>query len=116
MPGTLWLLLLVPVVFIALTALMFFLMVRLTGTRAFEIVEVDESGRPVEPQGAQGYRWERAPRPWWGDPLLWVGVSAVFILLGLFVLPHLLGGALLFLPFIWISRPRVRAVRRTTGR
>lgn len=45
-----------------------------------------------------------AQRPWWGNPLLWVGVSAVFVLLGLFVAPKLFGFAFLFLPFIWIRR------------
>ena len=43
-------------------------------------------------------------RPWWGNPFLWVGVSAVFVLLGLFVAPKLFGFAFLFLPFIWIRR------------
>ena len=33
-----------------------------------------------------------------------MGVSAVFVLLGLFVAPKLFGFAFLFLPFIWIRR------------
>jgi hypothetical protein len=49
----------------------------------------------------------RAPaRPWWGNPWLWVGVSAVFVVLGIFVWPGLFGGVVLFLPFVWVSRPR----------
>jgi hypothetical protein len=45
-------------------------------------------------------------RPWWGNPWLWVGVSAVFVVLGIFVWPGLFGGVVLFLPFVWVSRPR----------
>jgi hypothetical protein len=43
-------------------------------------------------------------RPWWGNPLVWVGVSAAFVVLGLLVAPKLFGFAFLFLPFIWIRR------------
>lgn len=43
-------------------------------------------------------------RPWWGNPLLWLGVSAVSVLVGLFVLPQFFGGTFLFLPFVWIRR------------
>jgi hypothetical protein len=46
------------------------------------------------------------PRPWWGNPWIWLGVSAVFLVLGVFVWPALFGGAFLFLPFIWVWRPR----------
>jgi hypothetical protein len=53
----------------------------------------------------------RRNRPWWGHPGPWLLVSAVFVLLGLFVFPKLFGFAFLFLPFIWVSgawrnRPR----------
>jgi hypothetical protein len=41
-------------------------------------------------------------RPWWSNPLVWVGVSAVFLILGLVAAPRLLGGIVLFLPLIWI--------------
>ena len=47
-------------------------------------------------------------RPWWGNPLVWVGVSAVFLMLGLFVAPHFLGGTVIFLPFLWIWGGRAR--------
>jgi len=43
-------------------------------------------------------------RPWWGNPFVWLGTSAVFLLLGLFVAPHFLGGTVIFLPFLWIFR------------
>jgi hypothetical protein len=46
------------------------------------------------------------PRPWWGNPWIWVGVSAVFLVLGIYVWPGLFGGTFLFLPFIWVWRPR----------
>jgi hypothetical protein len=45
-------------------------------------------------------------RPWWGNPLLWLTVCVVFVLLGVFVWPGLFGGMFLFLPFVWVWRPR----------
>jgi hypothetical protein len=50
------------------------------------------------------------PRAWWGRPLLWIGVSAVFVVLGVVVWPGLLGGIFLFVPFVWLSRPRAPTV------
>ena len=50
-------------------------------------------------------------RPWWGNPLIWLGVALVFLLLGLFVFPHFFGGIFLFFPFLWI-RPRRRPRRQ----
>lgn len=49
------------------------------------------------------------PRPWWGNPWLWVGVCVLSVVLGVFVWPGLFGGTILFLPFVWIGRGR-RAV------
>jgi hypothetical protein len=55
-------------------------------------------------------------RPWWGNPWFWVGVSVAFVLLGIYVWPGLFGGTFLFLPFIWVWRPRRRDVDpRTNG-
>ena len=45
-------------------------------------------------------------RPWWGNPLLWVAVCAVSLILGFVVWPGLFGGAFIVLPFVWIWRPR----------
>jgi hypothetical protein len=40
----------------------------------------------------------------------------VFVILGIFVWPGLFGGTFLFLPFIWVWRPRRRDVDpRTNG-
>ena len=50
-------------------------------------------------------------RPWWANPVFWLAVCAVFLVLGIFVFPHFFGGVVLFLPFFWIS-PR----RRWKGR
>lgn len=58
----------------------------------------------------------QTPRPWWGNPWLWLVVCAGFLVLGLFVWPGLFGGTFLFLPFIWVWRPRQRPVDpRTNG-
>ena len=56
-------------------------------------------------------------RPWWGNPLLWVAVGAISLVLGLVVWPGLFGGALIVLPFMWIWRPRrePRMDPRTNG-
>ena len=43
-------------------------------------------------------------RPWWGSPVVWLLVGAIFVALGLFVFPKLFGFAFLFLPFVWIGR------------
>lgn len=54
---------------------------------------------------------EPDPRPWWGSPVVWIAAGAAFLLLGLFVVPHFLGGIVLFLPFFWVGggrRPRAR--------
>ena len=49
----------------------------------------------------------RAPaRPWWGSPWLWLGVCGACAVLGLFVVPGFFGGTFLFLPFVWIWRPK----------
>jgi hypothetical protein len=45
-------------------------------------------------------------RPWWGNPLFWVAVCGVSLVLGFFVWPGLFGGAFIVLPFVWIRRPR----------
>ena len=53
--------------------------------------------------------WSRGrldDRPWWANPLLWLTVCVVFVLLGVFVWPGLFGGMFLFLPFVWVWRPR----------
>jgi hypothetical protein len=45
-------------------------------------------------------------RPWWGNPLLWLTMCVVLVVLGVFVWPGLFGGMFLFLPFVWVWRPR----------
>lgn len=55
---------------------------------------------------------EPPQRPWWGNPLVWVGISAVLLILGLFVLPQFLPGVFIFLPFMWIGGGRRREGRR----
>ena len=51
-------------------------------------------------------RDERGGRPWWGSPLLWLSLAIGFVILGVLVWPWLLGGTFLFIPFVWVSRPR----------
>ena len=61
----------------------------------------------AEPDLATPLRDPKPPeRPWWGNPWLWVLVSAVSVVLGIFLWPGLFGGTFLFLPFIWVWRPR----------
>jgi hypothetical protein len=55
---------------------------------------------------------EPPERPWWGRPLVWVALSAVLLILGLFVLPQFLPGVFIFLPFMWIGGGRRREGRR----
>ena len=56
-------------------------------------------------------------RPWWGNPLLWVAVCAVSLVLGFVVWRGLFGGVFIVLPFVWIWRPRrePRMDPRTNG-
>ncbi len=49
-----------------------------------------------------------AERPWWGNPWVWLAAGAAFLVLGLVVAPKLVGGIVLFLPFIWIGGWRRR--------
>jgi hypothetical protein len=58
-----------------------------------------------------GLEPDRRVRPWWGNPLLWVGACAVLALVGLVVAPKLFGVAFLVLPFIWVSGLRRRERR-----
>jgi hypothetical protein len=66
---------------------------------ARRIVETDLGAPPRDPRPGPS-------RPWWGNPWLWLGVCATFIVLGLVVWPGLFGGTFLFLPFVWVWRPR----------
>ena len=70
--------------------------------RAARLVEPDIVTPPRDPTPRR--------RPWWGNPWLWVGVSASFVVLGLVLWRPLLGGVFLFVPFVWISRPKASAV------
>jgi hypothetical protein len=61
----------------------------------------------AEPDLATPLRDSQPPeRPWWGNPWLWVLVSLASVVAGIFVWPGLFGGTFLFLPFLWVWRPR----------
>jgi hypothetical protein len=67
------------------------------------------AARMVEPDLATPPRNPPADgRPWWGNPWLWLAVSGVFAVLGVFVWPWLFSGTFFFLPFVWVWRPRRR--------
>jgi hypothetical protein len=85
--------------------------------RAAWAEEMRRRDRLAEPDLATPLRDpEPFKRPWWGNPWLWVGLSVIFLILGLVVWPALFGGVFLFLPFVWIWRPRPREVDpRTNG-
>jgi len=59
----------------------------------------------------EGIESKRLVRPWWGNPLLWVGACAGLAFLGLVIAPRLFGVAFLLLPFIWVSGVRRRERR-----
>jgi hypothetical protein len=81
---------------------------RAAARRAARLVEPDLVTPPRNPTPPS--------RPWWGNPWLWIAVSASFVVLGLFVWPGLFGGVFLFIPFVWVSRPRPdRMDPRTNG-
>lgn len=64
------------------------------------LVEPDLAAPPRDPRPAD--------RPWWGSPFVWLGVAGVFLVLGIVVWPGLFGFTFVFLPFVWIRRPRRR--------
>jgi apolipoprotein N-acyltransferase len=70
--------------------------------RAARLVEPDIVTPPRDP-GRHGL-------PWWGNPWVWVGISAVSVVLGLVVWRGLFGGVFLFVPFVWLSRAKEPAV------
>jgi hypothetical protein len=70
--------------------------------RAARLVEPDIVTPPRDPG--------RQRRPWWGNPWLWVGISAGSVVLGLVVARELFGGVFLFIPFVWLSRSKETAV------
>jgi hypothetical protein len=67
--------------------------------------------------GSRGRKTSLPERPWWGNPLLWVAVCAVSLVLGFVVWRGLFGGVFIVLPFVWIWRPRrePRMDPRTNG-
>jgi len=56
---------------------------------AVALVLAYRRGRALEPQ-----------RPWSGRPGVWIGLSMVFVLVGVFAFPRLLGFTFLFFPFV----------------
>ena len=68
---------------------------------ARRLVEPDLAAPPRDPGPAPD-------RPWWASAWIWLTACAVFLVLGIVVWPGLFGGTFLFLPFVWIWRPRRR--------
>lgn len=105
-PLELVLFLVVPLVFVLLALGLFLAVVRAMGLRAVE----EPPGAPRD--GSTGERPRLArwsdERPWWGRPLVWLGVSALLVVLGVLVVPQVLPGVVVFVPFLWIGRPRRR--------
>jgi hypothetical protein len=70
--------------------------------RAARLVEPDIATPPLDPAQHQ--------RPWWANPWIWVGVSAVCVVLGVVLWRGFLGGVFLFVPFVWLSRAKAPTV------
>ncbi|HYG72533.1 MAG TPA: hypothetical protein VEC15_09680 [Actinomycetota bacterium] len=49
------------------------------------------------------HREQHPGEAWWRSSSVWIGVSVVFAILGVFVVPQLLGFTFLFLPFLWVG-------------
>lgn len=81
---------------------------------AFLLTRLLESPAVVEQSDEDPGTGEPSRRPWWGNPLVWLGIAGVFVLLGLFVAPGLFGGVFIFIPFMWIRIPRRRKPRPTS--
>jgi hypothetical protein len=79
---------------------------RATLRRELERSRIAEAEAQTAP--AQAAKTSTAERPWWGTPWLWLAICGVFVVLGFFVWPGLFGFTFLFLPFVWVSRPRRR--------
>lgn len=102
---------LLPLAFVALCLLAFYLLTRGIGSRIESFPPpYGPDGGPLHGEASDGlpepggpWTAPRPVRPWWGHPLLWLAIGAVFLLLGLFVAPHFLPGVVLFLPFIWVG-------------
>jgi polyferredoxin len=45
-------------------------------------------------------------RPWWGNPLVWLAIGLVSVLLGVFVWPGLFGFTFIFIPIRWWRTPK----------
>lgn len=67
------------------------------------VLAVRELPRPAAGEARDG-SW----RPRVTTPPVWIGVTVVLLLLGLFVAPRLLGFTFLLLPFLWLRGPRQR--------
>ena len=62
-------------------------------------------GQPNAPR-----RPDLPARPWWANPLLWIGVGLLSVLLGVFVWPWLFGFTFFALPLVWWGRPKTPSI------
>ncbi|MEP6759385.1 MAG: hypothetical protein ABJB55_09340 [Actinomycetota bacterium] len=46
------------------------------------------------------------PRPWWGNPWLWLAIAAAAVVLGAFVWVGLFSLVLVVIPLVMLQRPR----------
>ena len=70
--------------------------------RAARLVEPDIATPPRDPAHRR--------RPWWANPWIWVGVSALCVVLGVVWWRGFFGGVFLFVPFLWLSRSKAPTV------
>jgi len=95
-PDNAWVYAILPFVTMAVLTFGFAVVFR---QRAAARREAASSRRP-EPPGP--------PRPWWGNPWLWLAIAAASVLLGAFVWTGLFALVLVVIPLVVLQRPRRR--------
>jgi uncharacterized membrane protein YfcA len=81
-------------------------------TAGFVVVFRQRSAARRAALGGQAPRTtpDARPRPWWANPLVWLAIGVVSVLLGIFVWPGLFGFTFIVIPILWWRRPKAPAL------